>query len=129
MLPGVPVNAKAVPLDSTSSPSARLLHVRVQVLVPVALMQPDQSSMSGHAYMLVNREDFPSMMGQPAMMPAAAPGHPVVGDHKPPGHDIHGDMLDVLVGAAHRVETADNEGRGLDGAEDDDDDVGAACLC
>lgn len=97
------------------------------MLVPVALMQPDQSSMSGHAYMLVNRDDFPSMMGgQPAMMPAAAPGHPAVGDHKPHGHDMHGDMLDMLVGAADRIETADNAGRGIgdtgdDGDVDDDD--------
>ena len=93
----------------------------VQVLVPVALMQPETGAMGGQAYMLVNRDDFPAMMaghhGMPMMPHAASSHHPQQHhhhhhhpsghhdhDHGEGGHDANGGLMDVLVGAAHRVE-------------------------
>ena len=92
--------------------------------MPVALMQPDQSgAMGGQAYMLVNRDDFPAMMGagHGAMMP---PGHAPAGmdDHKH-DHDMNGDLMDVLVGAANRVEGGSSLGHGCNDDGPDDDDV------
>lgn len=78
-----------------------MTHARTcaQVLVPVALMQPDQGAIGGQAYMLVNRDDFPGMMaGQGMLAPGAAmpPGE----EHKM-AHDES--LMDVLVGAANCV--------------------------
>lgn len=52
------------------------INFEVQVLVPVALM-PDQPN-GGQAYMLVNRDEFPMMAGQPflGMQPAPEVAQP-----------------------------------------------------
>jgi hypothetical protein len=89
---------------------------RMQVLVPVALMQPDQGTVGGQAYMLVNRDDFPAMMGGHGMM--LPPGHASHMDHK---QQHHHDMMDVLVGAANRVEGGEQHGGQHGGHHEDGD--------
>jgi hypothetical protein len=104
--------------------NARLMERwRMQVLVPVAIMQPDQGAVGGQAYMFLNREDlkdFPMMAaGQGMMMPSM---HiPTVVDPKRQQDGEH--LMDVLAGAAncvavgqavglqqrHREEDADEE--------------------
>jgi hypothetical protein len=88
----------------------------VQVLVPVALMQHDQSQVGQQAYMLVNREDFPMMAaGQHHLM-----GLPHAVEHSvQPKQQEEDGLMDVLVGAAVQVEgdadDNDNEGDTEDG--------------
>lgn len=59
-------------------PVTRTHQPELQVLVPVALMN-DQPN-GGQAYMLVNRDEFPMMAGQPPLMSMQPP--PEVGQPK-----------------------------------------------
>jgi hypothetical protein len=93
----------------------------MQVLVPVALMQPDQGTVGGQAYMLVNRDDFPAMMAcQGVVMP---PGQAQASGDEHKQADVNEGLMDVLVGAANRVEGEQEGGRDADDGADGDEGI------
>jgi hypothetical protein len=90
----------------------------LQVLVPVALMQHDQSQVGQQAYMLVNREDLPLMAAQQPHLMGMPPNMEQGVQQKQPQEEDG--LMDVLVGAAVQVEGDadehnDNEGDTEDG--------------
>lgn len=88
----------------------------LQVLVPVALMQHDQSQVGQQAYMLVNRDDFPMMAAGQQMM-----GMPPTAERSVQQKQQEEDgLMDVLVGAAVQVEGVPDDNENEEDTEDGD---------